>query len=83
MTRFAVALVRLAASPVAPASDAHLLRTFVAAGGDDAFAELVRRHGPMVLAVCRRVLSDAHDAEDAFQAVFLVLARKAGAVRGS
>ncbi len=83
MSRFAVALVRLAASPVAPASDAHLLRTFVAAQGEDAFAELVRRHGPMVLAVCRRALSDAHDAEDAFQAVFLVLARKAGTVRGT
>ena len=83
MSRFAVALVRLAASPVVPASDAHLLRTFVAAQGEDAFAELVRRHGPMVLAVCRRALSDAHDAEDAFQAVFLVLARKAGTVRGT
>ena len=83
MSRFAVALVRLAAAPVAPASDAHLLRTFVAAQGEDAFAELVRRHGPMVLAVCRRARSDAHDAEDAFQAVFLVLARKAGTVRGT
>ena len=72
--------------PVYPAPpDAQLLRRVHVADSrsEDAFAELVRRHGPMVLAACRRVLGDPHDAEDAFQATFLVLARKAGAIRGT
>src|SRR5262245_8908554 len=61
--------------------DEVLLGRFTAARDEEAFAELVRRHGPMVLAVCRRLLRDEHLAEDAFQASFLVLARKAGTIK--
>ena len=64
--------------------DSQLLHRFVDGGGldrEDAFAALVDRHGPMVLKVCRRMLPTPADAEDAFQAVFLVLARKAGSLR--
>jgi RNA polymerase sigma factor (sigma-70 family) len=67
--------------PSGPAGDADLLARFARAGEESAFAALVARHGPMVLAVCRRVLADAHAAEDACQAAFLVLARKAGSLR--
>ena len=65
------------------AADADLLARFAADRDPAAFELLVWRHGKMVLAVCRRVLGDPHRADDAFQATFLILARKAGSVRGS
>jgi RNA polymerase sigma factor (sigma-70 family) len=63
------------------ASDADLLQRFVDQNDQTAFESLVWRHGPLVMGTCRRMLRDVHDAEDAFQATFLVLFRKAGSIR--
>jgi RNA polymerase sigma factor (sigma-70 family) len=63
------------------AADGQLLARFVRQRDEEAFAALLRRHGPMVWGVCRRVLADADTAEDAFQATFLVFLRKAGSIR--
>jgi len=62
-------------------TDDLLLQRFAAERDETAFAEIMRRHGPLVLGVCRRVLADANDADDAFQATFLVLARKASGIK--
>jgi RNA polymerase sigma factor (sigma-70 family) len=61
--------------------DGELVECFARARAEEAFAVLVERHGPMILGVCRRILQNRHDAEDAFQATFLVLARRAAALR--
>ncbi len=61
--------------------DRQLLEAFLTQRSEAAFAALVRQHGPMVLSVCRRVLHNHHDIEDAFQAVFLIFVRKAASIR--
>lgn len=62
-------------------SDAVLLQRYIHQHDEAAFAALVARHGALVMRLCRRILGDAHAAEDAFQATFLVLARKAHALK--
>ncbi len=77
------------AGTVAGLTDGQLLERFVSrhdgvggsAEAEAVFALLIERHGPMVLRVCRGVLGDPHEADDAFQATFLVLFRQAGAIR--
>src|SRR5262245_52107123 len=71
---------KLAAGDGPELPDDQLLDRFAARRDEAAFAVLLRRHGPMVLSVCRSVLHDLHDAEDAFQAAFVLLAQKAGSI---
>ncbi len=76
--------VLLEGGSVAGLTDQQLLAQFATkrdSASEAAFAALVTRHGPMVLEICRQLLGDLHHSEDAFQAVFLVLARKAGSIR--
>ncbi len=70
------------AGTVAGLTDGQLLDRYLARRDESAFAALVMRHGPMVLGVCRSVLRGSPEVEDAFQATFLVLVRKAGSIRG-
>src|SRR5262249_35305665 len=78
-------LQRLRRSPMSrtsiDVSAAELLAQYLALRAEGAFAALLERYGPMVGSVCRRILGNVHDAEDAFQATFLVLVRKAGSIR--
>src|SRR6476646_2526088 len=77
----AVRRIRSLAASTDSVSDSELLARYRASRDERAFAALVARHGPAVLGTCRRVLADSHAAEDAFQATFLVLARRPGSVR--
>lgn len=74
-------LGRTAAKNGSGLTDDTLLQRFIAQADEAAFETLMWRHGPMVLATCRRILSNSHDAEDAFQGTFLVLSRKAASIQ--
>jgi RNA polymerase sigma factor (sigma-70 family) len=75
--------LRQRTAPTPELSDGQLVGRFAAVRDEAAFEALLERHGPMVLNLCRSLLRDEHDAEDAFQATFLVLACKAGSIRKS
>ncbi len=74
---------RIAVKNAAAPTDRELLERYIDCRDDFAFTELVRRHGPMVLSACRRIMRHEQDAEDVFQAAFMVLARRAGSIRKS
>jgi RNA polymerase sigma factor (sigma-70 family) len=81
LSKFLKQIHHLLTPPGGDQTDGELLSRFVVTRDEASFAALVRRHGPMVLTVCRRMLGHAQDAEDCFQATFLVLARKAATVK--
>ncbi|MFL5340521.1 MAG: sigma-70 family RNA polymerase sigma factor [Gemmataceae bacterium] len=76
-----VSQLRRWSGPADSSDDGFLLAEFLATREEESFAEILRRHGPMVLGVCRRVLGDSADADDVFQATFLVLVRRAATIR--
>ncbi len=69
------------AGTVTALNEAQLLERFLTRKDESAFEAILRRHGPMILGVCRRILDDPHDVDDAFQATFLVLVKKARSIR--
>lgn len=73
-------LPRLKSIGASIGTDGQLLEEFLSHRDETSFAELVSRHGPMVLGVCRRIVGSLHDAEEAFQATFILLAQKAGSI---
>lgn len=79
--RNVLSYLRRVAEPAGESDDAALVERFVTKRDEAAFDALVLRHGPLVLGACRRILNDANDVDDVFQATFVVLARKAGAIR--
>jgi RNA polymerase sigma factor (sigma-70 family) len=80
-TSFPGLVRRVLSDSLSRLSDRQLLDRFAGVHDEAAFAAILDRHGPMILGVCRRLLSDAHLADDVLQATFLVLARKAGSIR--
>lgn len=81
LSEFVTRLGHRLPEPSEPATDAELLARYLKDRNEEAFTLIVRRHGPLVFGVCRRVTGQHHLAEDAFQAVFVVLAAKAGSIR--